>query len=62
MTQRIMERAFELARAGECAGLTQIKRALVLEGFENVQSQISGPTLSKQLTDLCAKALRPTGT
>jgi hypothetical protein len=56
MSHRIMERAFELARSGECAGLSEIKRALILEGYEGVQSHISGPTLMKQLTGLCDKS------
>ena len=47
-----LERAFELARSGECGGISDIKAALKAEGFSG--TQISGPSLTRQLRELCA--------
>jgi hypothetical protein len=49
-----LERAFELARSGECANLTELKKRLTAEGLS--ASQIEGPTLSRQLRALCVAA------
>jgi hypothetical protein len=60
MDQRMtaLERAFQLARSGTVAGLTEIIRSLEREGYS--ATQIEGPLLRRQLTDLI-KAAR-TGT
>lgn len=49
-----LERAFALARSGECAGPGEVKAALKQEGFSI--DQVSGPTLMRQLRALCAEA------
>lgn len=49
-----LERAFALAKSGDCAGPGEIKAALKSEGFS--VDQISGPTLMRQLRALCAEA------
>jgi hypothetical protein len=56
-----LERAFELARSGDCAGLSEISRCLGHEGYSSLQ--IEGPVLKKQLARLIkeAKAATPTG-
>lgn len=56
MTSRptTLERAFTLARTGEYAGLSEIRAQLRAEGFP--MQQLEGPSLMKQLRDLCAKA------
>lgn len=53
-----LERAFQLARSGEYAGVDQIRRQLRTEGFDT--GQLSGPQLMKQLRQLCAQARRTT--
>src|ERR1700684_2632783 len=44
-----IERAFELARSGECKTIAQIRSRLSREGYD--QDQILGPQLSRQLND-----------
>lgn len=60
MTNRptTLERAFQLARSGEYATISDIRRQLKQEGFSDAPSQISGPTMLKQLRKLC-EAARP---
>lgn len=52
--QTALERAFELARSGECHGTDEIRKRLNAEGYSG--QQVTGPTLLRQLRDLCAKA------
>jgi len=49
-----LERAFELARTGDYAGIGEIREALSAEGY--ALSQLDGPSLQKQLRELCANA------
>ncbi len=60
MTDRIttLERAFELARSGDCASISEVREKLVAEGYS--LQQLTGPTLLKQLRTLCAAAYVPT--
>jgi hypothetical protein len=51
-----IERAYELARAGDCAHLSDIRARLKREGFADVPGQISGPTLLSALRRLCVAA------
>jgi hypothetical protein len=59
MDQRMtaLERAFQLARSGSVAGLTEIVSSLNREGY--AASQIEGRLLKRQLADLI-KAARKT--
>jgi hypothetical protein len=54
-----LERAFQVARSGRVAGLTDIITSLKRDGYS--ASQIEGPLLRRQLTDLI-KAARMGGT
>ena len=58
MTHRptTIERAFQLASSGECASLGAIRSRLQSEGYHDAASQISGPSLLRQLRQLCAAA------
>lgn len=60
MTHRptTLERAFQLARSGDHATISEIRRQLKLEGFSDAPTQISGPSMLKQLRKLC-EAARP---
>jgi LmbE family N-acetylglucosaminyl deacetylase len=49
-----LERAFELARSGECHGTDEIRKRLNSEGYSG--QQVTGPTLLRQLRELCARA------
>ena len=46
----VVERAFQLAKLGECDTIEKLKRKLRSEGFS--VDQITGAALSKQLRDL----------
>jgi hypothetical protein len=52
--QTALERAFALARSGKCAKVQQIRVQLKAEGYSD--DQIWGPTLTRQLRDLCNAA------
>jgi hypothetical protein len=56
MDQRMteLERAFQLAKSGRVAGLTDIITSLKRDGYP--ASQIEGPLLRRQLTDLIKAA------
>jgi len=60
MTHRptTLVRAFELARSGSYATISDIRKQLKAEGFSDAPSQISGPSMLKQLRKLC-EAARP---
>lgn len=51
-----VERAFELARSGTCASLSDIRTRLSQEGHEAVQQHLSGPSLRRDLARLCKTA------
>lgn len=53
MTDRIttLERAFELAKSGDCASISDVREKLAAEGYS--LQQLTGPTLLKQLRTLC---------
>jgi hypothetical protein len=49
-----LERAFELARSGVCSSVDDIRRRLRAEGY-SIQT-LEGPTLLRQLRELCTAA------
>jgi hypothetical protein len=49
-----LERAFDIARSGECIGVVDLIRRLKDEGYES--RQIEGPHLKKQLARLIKEA------
>jgi hypothetical protein len=46
-----LERAFDLARTGKYAGLSELRQQLKTEGYSI--EQLSGPVLLRQLRELC---------
>jgi hypothetical protein len=63
MTDRptVLERAFALARSGEHSGVGDIRKQLAAEGFTNLNAQLYGGSLTRQLQALCraAQAAKP---
>jgi hypothetical protein len=51
-----LERAFELAKSGQCTTVEEIKKKLKAEGFQD--NQVVGRTLTKQLRELIDAAKR----
>jgi hypothetical protein len=51
-----LERAFELARSGECATTTDIRQRLKQERFDSVEAHLQGPSITRQLRKLCEEA------
>lgn len=49
-----LERAFELAKSGECKTVADIRKRLKDEGLS--VAQIEGPRLTKQLRELCVES------
>lgn len=60
MNQRLttLERAFQLAKSGDCASVTQIRERLKKEGYSDWQSHTKGPSIRSQLNALCAEAVK----
>lgn len=54
MHKTTLERAFEIARAGACETVEDIRRQLTREGFD--RHQVEGRTLTRQLMDILRKA------
>ena len=48
-----LERAYELARSGECRTVGDIKTRLQQEGHERVQDRLYGSSLTSALRKLC---------
>jgi hypothetical protein len=55
-----LERAFELARSGDCASIGEVREKLAAEGYS--LHQLTGPTLLKQLRTLCTASQMRTQT
>jgi hypothetical protein len=51
-----IERAFQLARSGECASASDIRSRLTREGFASVNEHLSGPSIRRDLNTLCKTA------
>ena len=51
-----LERAYDLAKAGDCAGVVEIKARLKAEGYRDVDAELYGQTVSKALRRLCIAA------
>jgi len=56
MSGATIERAFQLARSGECRTLDEIKRRLRRERFDSVDFHLAGKLTKAQLTALMAAA------
>ncbi|HEX8215064.1 MAG TPA: hypothetical protein VF582_06280 [Allosphingosinicella sp.] len=54
-----VERAFELARSGECANIQELQRRLKREGFGLAMAHLASPSLRKQLVTLIKEAVPP---
>jgi hypothetical protein len=52
----ILERAFDLARSGECTDVAQIRIRLKQERYESVEAHLRGPAITRQLRLLCEAA------
>jgi hypothetical protein len=52
-----LERAFELARSGKYAGVSELRQQLKAEGY--APDQLTGPALLRQLRDLCVASADP---
>jgi hypothetical protein len=49
-----IERAFEIARAGACRTVDEVRNLLRAEGYD--QRQLEGPALSKQIMEIIKNA------
>lgn len=60
MNERLttLERAFQLAKSGDCVSITQVREKLKKEGYSDWQSHTKGPSIRAQLNALCAEATK----
>lgn len=47
-----LERAFELARSGQCDSVNDLRQRLRREGYDAVHLHLHGASINKQLADL----------
>lgn len=52
-TPTTLERAFALARSGDCTTIDEIRRRLKAERFDLVEAHLSSTSLTRQLRALC---------
>jgi hypothetical protein len=52
----ILERAFALAKSGECGSVDDIRRKLKTERYESIDQHLAGPSIKRQLNQLCVAA------
>lgn len=57
-----IERAFELARSGDCRSVLEIRQRLKAERHPLVDEHLTGHSIRRELAKLCADAKRPTET
>ena len=53
-----VERAYQLAKSGDCATVDDIKARLHAEGYASVWQHLSAPMLTRTLRGLCAAAVK----
>lgn len=51
-----LERAFALARSGTCASVNDIRVKLRAERFDQVDAHLAGPSIARQLRELCLES------
>jgi len=56
MELNILERAFELAKTGDCASIDDIRRRLKAEQYSHVDAHLAGATVRRQLLGLVKEA------
>jgi len=56
MSAHIIERAFQLARSGECHAMGDISQRLRREGFTQVDAHLGGKSIKAQLVKLMLEA------
>lgn len=49
MRKSTVERAFEIAREGQCLTVQQIRRQLAVEGYPAIHAHLEGATIGQQL-------------
>ena len=49
-----LERALELARQSDCRTVDEIRRALKVEGYSNIDQHLAGLSIKRQLSALIA--------
>jgi hypothetical protein len=52
--QTTLERAFELAKSGDCLTISEIRSKLKKEQRDSVDAHLAGPALQRQLRTLLA--------
>ena len=50
--QTTIERAFELARSGECSSVNDLRQRLRREGYDAVHLHLHGSSINRQLIEL----------
>jgi hypothetical protein len=56
MTRGAIERAFDLAKSGQCRSVSEIVRRLPVEDRQAVEAHLAEPNARRQLILLCSEA------
>jgi hypothetical protein len=54
-----VERAYQLAASGECAGVGDVRSRLQAEGFSNIAGHLYGSTITSALRERCKTSFTP---
>jgi hypothetical protein len=52
----VIERAYQLARSGQCGGIGDVRSRLMSEGYLDTLPQLAGAGLKRELSRLCREA------
>ncbi len=52
----VIERAYQLARSGQCDGIGHVRARLIGEGYLDTLPQLAGAGLKRELSRLCREA------
>jgi hypothetical protein len=61
MRPTTVERAYQLARSGECADLIEVRKRLKAEGYQDERFQLHGLSITSELRKLCEAARKGGG-
>ena len=54
-----IERAYQLAESGECRNVSEVKQRLAAEGYDRINDQLYGSTVTAALCERCQRSYKP---
>ena len=54
-----IERAYQLAESGECRNVSEVNQRLAAEGYDRINDQLYGSTVTAALRERCQRSYKP---